>query len=155
MHQDQPIPFNRAAIEGDELDYIQQALERGHTSSGGEFAKRAEEILLAEFSAQEVLLTTSCTSALELSALMLDLQPGDTVIVPSFTFTTTALAFARQGAKIKFCDIEPGTLGLDPEHLRVAARRHGPRGRAGALRRRRVRHRRACARRSSTGRTSR
>jgi dTDP-4-amino-4,6-dideoxygalactose transaminase len=118
MHQDQPIPFNRAAIEGNELAYIQQALERGHTSSGGEFVKRAEEILLAEFSAQDVLLTTSCTSALELTALMLDLQPGDTVIVPSFTFTTTALAFVRQGAKIKFCDIEPVTLGLDTEHLK-------------------------------------
>ena len=81
------------------------------------FVKRAEEILLAETGAEDVLLTTSCTSALELSALMLDLQPGDTVVVPSFTFTTTALAFARQGARILFCDIEPETLGLDPEHL--------------------------------------
>ena len=66
-----------------------------------------------------MLLTTSCTSALELTALMLDLQPGDTVIVPSFTFTTTALAFVRQGARIKFCDIEPVTLGLDTEHLKT------------------------------------
>ena len=120
MHDDHDrIPFNRAAVEGNELAYLQQALENGHTSSGGEFVKRAEAILLEEFGAEDVLLTTSCTSALELTALMLDLQPGDTVIVPSFTFTTTALAFVRQGAKIKFCDIEPVTLGLDTEHLKT------------------------------------
>jgi len=118
MQDQQPIPFNRAAVEGNELAYLQQALENGHTSSGGEFVKRSEAILMDEFGAKDVLLTTSCTSALELTALMLDLQPGDTVIVPSFTFTTTALAFVRQGAKIKFCDIEPVTLGLDTEHLK-------------------------------------
>ncbi len=118
MHEEQqPIPFNRSAIEGNELEYIKTAMENGHTSSGGEFAKRATATLIAETGAQEVLLTTSCTSALELTALMLDVGQADTVIVPSFTFTTTALAFARQGAKIKFCDIEPTTLGLDPGHL--------------------------------------
>ncbi len=118
MHEEQPpIPFNRSAIEGNELEYIKTAMENGHTSSGGEFAKRAAATLIAETGAKEVLLTTSCTSALELTALMLDVGPADTVIVPSFTFTTTALAFARQGAKIKFCDIEPTTLGLDPRHL--------------------------------------
>jgi dTDP-4-amino-4,6-dideoxygalactose transaminase len=74
-------------------------------------------LLRDESEAQEVLLTTSCTAALELSAMLLDLKPGDTVIVPSFTFVTTALAFARQGARIVFCDIEPRTLGLDPDHL--------------------------------------
>src|SRR5262245_5965443 len=111
------IPFNRAAIEGRELEYIKAALENGHTSAGGAFSRRATEHLIEAFGAEEVLLTTSCTSALELSALMLDLAPGDTVIVPSFTFTTTALAFARQGANIKFCDIEPTTLGLDADHL--------------------------------------
>src|SRR4029079_16542536 len=66
---------------------------------------------------QHVLLAPSCTSALELSAMMLDLEPGDTVVVPSFTFTSTALAFAPQGARLLLCDIEPRTLGLDPEHL--------------------------------------
>ena len=64
-----------------------------------------------------MLLTTSCTSALELSAMLLDLGPDDTVVVPSFTFTTSALAFARQGAKLLFCDVEPDTLGRDPRHL--------------------------------------
>ncbi len=64
-----------------------------------------------------MLLTTSCTTALELSAMLLDLGPEDTVVVPSFTFTSSALAFARQGARILFCDIEPTTLGIDPDHL--------------------------------------
>jgi dTDP-4-amino-4,6-dideoxygalactose transaminase len=113
----QPIPFNKSCIEGSELDYIRQSVEGGHTSSSGPFAGRSAEVLRDWSGAQEVLLTTSCTSALELSALMLDLRPGDSVIVPSFTFTTTALAFARQGAKLIFCDIEPETLGLDPAHL--------------------------------------
>jgi dTDP-4-amino-4,6-dideoxygalactose transaminase len=111
------IPFNRASIEGNELEYLRQSLESGHTSSSGTFTKRSIDMLRAWSGAQDVLLTTSCTSALELSALMLDLKPGDTVIVPSFTFTTTALAFARQGAQLLFCDIEPETLGLDPRHL--------------------------------------
>jgi dTDP-4-amino-4,6-dideoxygalactose transaminase len=111
------IPFNRPALEGNELEYLRQSVESGHTSSGGPFSKRASLILAEETGAEEVLLTTSCTAALELSAMLLDLQPGDTVIVPSFTFTTTALAFVRQGARIVFCDIEPETLGLDTRHL--------------------------------------
>lgn len=111
------IPFNRASIEGAELEYLQQSLESGHTSSSGPFGRRAIEMLRSWSGAEDVLLTTSCTSALELSALLLDLKPGDTVIVPSFTFTTTALAFARQGARLLFCDIEPETLGIDADHL--------------------------------------
>lgn len=111
------IPFNRAAVEGCELEYMRASVESGHTSSSGPFARQAGATLAAETGAEEVLLTTSCTSALELSAMMLDLKPGDTVIVPSFTFTTTALAFVRQGGRILFCDIEPRTLGLDPRHL--------------------------------------
>ncbi|MDQ1603647.1 MAG: dTDP-4-amino-4,6-dideoxygalactose transaminase [Actinomycetota bacterium] len=111
------IRFNVPALEGRELEYMQQAVTAGHTSAGGPFSKQAAEVLQAETGAEEVLLTTSCTSALELSAMLLDLQPGDTVVVPSFTFTSSALAFAREGAKIVFCDIEPQTLGLDPAHL--------------------------------------
>jgi len=118
LRPDQPrIPFNKAAIVGRELDYIAQALEGGHPASGGEFAARAAAVLAEETGAEEVLLTTSCTSALELSAMMLDLGPDDTVIVPSFAFTSTALAFSRQGARLVFCDIEPRTFGLDPRHL--------------------------------------
>lgn len=111
------IPFNQTALEGRELDYVQQAIRSGHPSSGGEFAQRAAALLAEKTGAEEVLLTTSCTSALELSAMLLDVGPGDTVIVPSFTFTTTALAYARQGAGLIFCDIERQTLGLDPAHL--------------------------------------
>jgi dTDP-4-amino-4,6-dideoxygalactose transaminase len=111
------IPFNRPALEGRELEYVERAITGGHPAAGGEFSARAAALLAGLTGAEEVLLTTSCTAALELSALMLDLRPGDTVIVPSYTFTTTALAFARQGARLVFCDIEPVTLGLDPAHL--------------------------------------
>ncbi|MGH8893586.1 MAG: dTDP-4-amino-4,6-dideoxygalactose transaminase, partial [Actinomycetes bacterium] len=110
-------PFNQTAIEGRELEYVRESIEGGHPASGGAFAARAAALLAEHTGAEEVLLTTSCTAALELSAMILDLGPGDTVIVPSFTFTTTALAFARQGARLVFCDIEPRTLGLDPQHL--------------------------------------
>ena len=111
------VPFNRVDVEGDELRHVATAIEGGHPSSGGPFSRRAGEILAEETGAEEVLMTTSCTAALELSAMLLDLGPEDTVIVPSFTFTTTALAYVRQGARLVFCDIEPTTLGLDPEHL--------------------------------------
>ena len=111
------VPFNLPAVEGRELEHVQTAVSSGHLSSGGDFARRTAEILAADTGSPEVLMTTSCTAALELSAMLMDLQPGDTVIVPSFTFTSTGLAFARQGAGLVFCDIEPRTLGLDPEHL--------------------------------------
>jgi dTDP-4-amino-4,6-dideoxygalactose transaminase len=117
MSQSDVIRFNVPTLEGRELEYIRASIESGHTSSGGPFSKRAAAILKEETRAEEVLLTTSCTSALELSAMLLDLGPDDTVVVPSFTFTSSALAFARQGARILFCDIEPDTLGLDPRHL--------------------------------------
>lgn len=111
------VSFNQTAIEGRELEYVQDAIRSGHPASGGAFAERAAALLAEHTGGQEVLMTTSCTAALELSAMLLDLGPGDSVIVPSFTFTTTALAFSRQGAGLVFCDIERHTLGLDPEHL--------------------------------------
>ena len=117
MTQQPDIRFNETSVEGSELAYLRESVESGHTSSSGPFSRRAGALLQQETGAQEVLLTTSCTAALELAAMMLDLHPGDTVIVPSFTFVTTALAFTRQGARVLFCDIEPRTLGLDPEHL--------------------------------------
>jgi dTDP-4-amino-4,6-dideoxygalactose transaminase len=117
MAEAERIPFNKVEVEGQELDYVQQSIRTGRPASGGEFAQRSAALLAEATGAAEVLLTTSCTSALEMSAMLLDLQPGDTVVVPSFTFTTTALAFARQGARLVFCDIEPRTLGMDPEHL--------------------------------------
>jgi dTDP-4-amino-4,6-dideoxygalactose transaminase len=111
------IAFNKVSVEGAELEHIAEAIGGGHTSSGGPFSKRAAELLREDAGAAEVLLTTSCTAALEMSALLLDLQPGDTVIVPSFTFVSSAVAFVRAGAGIKFCDIEPRTLGPDPRHV--------------------------------------
>lgn len=112
-----PIRFNIPAVVGNELLYLEQSLREGHTSSSGTFSARAREILRSNTGSEEAMLTTSCTAALELSALLLDLQPGDTVVVPSFTFSTSALAFAARGARLIFCDIDPVRLGLDPKHL--------------------------------------
>ncbi len=114
---EEPIRFNQPSIEGRELEYIRASVEQGHISSSGPFGDRAKKMLVEETGALEVLMTTSCTAALELAAMLLDFKPGDTVVVPSFTFTSTALAFAREGARIIFCDIEPDTLGIDPGHL--------------------------------------
>ncbi len=111
------IAFNVPEYSGAEIAHVRKSLASGHTSSNHEFSQKAREILQAETGAAEVLLTTSCTAALELSAMLLDLEPGDTVIVPSFTFTSTALAFVREGARILFCDIEPRTLGPDPRSV--------------------------------------
>jgi len=113
-HGRRQLTFNRPTLEGDELAYVRQAVEGGHTSSSGPFAARAAATLRDEIGAADVLLTTSCTAALEVSGLLLELQPGDTVIVPSFTFVTTALAFVRAGARLVFADIEEETLGIDP-----------------------------------------
>lgn len=111
------IPFNRPSIEGNEMEYIRQSVEHGHTSADGPFSKVAVEVLRDAIGARDVLLTTSCTAALEMTAMLLDVGPGDTVVVPSFGFVTTALAYSRQGARVLFCDIEPETLALDPDRL--------------------------------------
>jgi len=108
------IPFNAPSLEGDELAYLEAAVRAGQSSAKGPYTRRVVELLRQELDAQDVLLTTSCTAALELSAMLLDFEPGDTVIVPSFTFVTTALAFVREGAQLRFADIEPDTFGLDP-----------------------------------------
>jgi dTDP-4-amino-4,6-dideoxygalactose transaminase len=114
---DDVIRFNRPSLEGNELAYIQTAVETGHTSCSGPYATAASALLNDWLGADDVLLTTSCTTALEMSALLLDLTADDTVIVPSFTFSSTATAFARSGAKLLFCDIERETLGLDPDQV--------------------------------------
>jgi dTDP-4-amino-4,6-dideoxygalactose transaminase len=111
------IPFNRPSIEGREMEYIQTVVEHGHTSASGPFTALAVDEIKEATGAADVLLTTSCTAALEMSAILLDIKPGDTVVAPSFGFVTTALAFVRAGAKILFCDIEPDTLSLDANRL--------------------------------------
>jgi dTDP-4-amino-4,6-dideoxygalactose transaminase len=98
------IPFNIPFTSGNELEYIKQAISNHHLSGDGPFNRKCCELLEAKFGFGKCLLTTSCTDALEMSALLLDIKPGDEVIVPSFTFVSTALAFARQGAKIVFAD---------------------------------------------------
>jgi dTDP-4-amino-4,6-dideoxygalactose transaminase len=107
------IPFNRAGLVGNEFRYIFQALEVGHISGDGRFTKKCHELLERELSVHKVLLTTSCTHALEIAALLLEIQPGDEVIVPSFTFVSTVNAFVLRGARPIFCDIRPNTLNLD------------------------------------------
>ena len=111
------IRFNRPSIEGQELAHVEQAIRDGHTSTSGPFSKRVSDLLRQSLGSDSVLLTTSCTDALEMCAMLLSIGPGDRVVVPSFTFVSTALAFARQGAQLVFCDIERETLGLDPAHL--------------------------------------
>ena len=114
------IPFNRPCLAGQEMNYVAQAVANGHSSAKGPYTKRAEELLRSELGALDVLLTTSCTDALEMTAMLLGLGPGDVVIVPSFTFSSTATAFARQGATVRFCDIRTPDLGLDPDHVEAS-----------------------------------
>lgn len=111
------IRFNQPSVEGNELAYIRKAIEGGHTSSGGPFTRQVKDLLQEWFKAEDVILTTSCTDALEMAALLSELEPGDEVIVPSFTFVSTALAFARVGADLVFADIEDQTLSLNPEDV--------------------------------------
>ncbi|MEI2714565.1 MAG: dTDP-4-amino-4,6-dideoxygalactose transaminase [Nocardioides sp.] len=108
------IRFNVPWVAPDEKGLLIESLDSGKTSSSGPFSKLAAEMITAETRAAATLMTTSCTAALELSAMLLDIGEGDVVIVPSFTFTSSALAFVRAGARILFCDIEPATLGPDP-----------------------------------------
>lgn len=111
------IRLHRSTLEGREIDYVQQAVLGGHTSMTGPFSKKVTSLLEDELDAAGVLLTTSCTDALEMAAMLLRLEPGDTVIVPSFTFVSSALAFVREGARILFADVERETLGIDPHHV--------------------------------------
>jgi dTDP-4-amino-4,6-dideoxygalactose transaminase len=107
------IPFNRPPVTGCELAYIQQAIENGQLAGNGPFTRRAEALLQQVTGSPAALLTPSCTHALELAAMLLDLEPGDEVIVPAFTFVSTANAFAANGARIVFADCRPDTLNLD------------------------------------------
>lgn len=107
------IRFNRPFMTGKELSYIEQAHRNGHLSGDGPFTKICHEWFRKETGAQTALLTHSCTAALEMAALLLRLEPGDEVILPSFTFVSTASAFALRGAIPVFVDIRPDTLNID------------------------------------------
>src|SRR5215475_10957914 len=96
------IPFNRPCLTGNEYKYIAEAIANGHASGDGPFTRRCHDLLESELQTPKALLTTSCTHALEMAALLLDIEPGDEVILPSFTFVSTANAFVLRGAKIAF-----------------------------------------------------
>ncbi len=108
-----PIPFNRPFTGGASREYLLQALDHGHLSGDGEFTRRCRELLEGALGVPRVLLTTSCTHALEMAALLLDLGPGDEVVVPTFTFVSTVNAFVLRGVVPRFVDIRPDTLNLD------------------------------------------
>lgn len=107
------IPFNQPRVVGTELDYIRDVLERGHFSGDGPFTKRCHAILEQLTSSPQALLTHSCTAALEMAAILANVEPGDEVIMPSFTFVSTANAFVLRGAVPVFVDIRPDTLNID------------------------------------------
>ena len=115
---DYRIPFNKPTLVGSELRYITEAVGRGHVSGDGLFTKKCCAYLEQTLGVERALLTTSCTHALEMCALLLDLQPGDEVIVPSFAFVSTATAFALRGARPVFVDVRRDTLNLDETRIR-------------------------------------
>lgn len=121
------IPFNRAALSGNEYRYVAEAVQGGHISGDGPFTRRCHAALEQMLGVPKALLTTSCTHALEMSALLLDFAPGDEVIVPSFTFVSTVNAFVLRGARPVFCDVRTDTLNMDE---RIVERLITPRTRA-------------------------
>lgn len=112
------IDFNRPHLTGKEVDYIQQAVQEfKHISGNGIFTKRCQSFFEDKYSFKKCLLTTSCTDALEMAAILCDIHPGDEVIVPSYTFVSSALAFVRAGAKIVFADSMARNPNIDAELL--------------------------------------
>lgn len=122
-----PIPFNRSSVVGKEQAYIEEVIATGQVAGDQTFGRKCEAALAAEIGAARVLLTTSCTHALELSGMLLGIGLADEVIIPSFTFVSTANAFAVRGASLVFADIRPDTLNIDPDDIE---RKIGPRTKA-------------------------
>lgn len=114
------ISFNVPPLVGTELDYVKKAIENHKICGDGPFTKECNAWLENRFGAQKVLLTTSGTTALEMAALMCDLEPGDEVILPSFTFSSTATAFVLAGAKLVFVDVRPDTMNIDETKIEAA-----------------------------------
>jgi len=111
------IPFNKPHLTGKETNYIYKAVHSGQISGNGMFTKKCQGIFEKRYGFKKVLLTTSCSDALEMSALLLDIKPGDEIIIPSYTFVSTALAFVRQGAKIVFIDSRSDHPGIDENKI--------------------------------------
>jgi len=114
------IPFNKAPVVGNELDYIAQAVESQKLCGDGPFSKKCESLLQDITGCKKALLTPSCTAALEMAAILIDIKAGDEVIMPSYTFVSTANAFALRGAKIIFVDVHADTMNLDAECIKTA-----------------------------------
>ena len=113
------IPFNKPYLTGKENLYIEQAVHSGKISGNGEFTKKCQIFFEQKFGFKKCLLTTSCTDALEMCAILANIQPGDEVIVPSYTFVSTALAFVRQGAKIVFADSQVNHPNIDADAIEI------------------------------------
>ncbi len=111
------IPFNKPYLTGKEMQYIEEAVKSGKISGNGFFTKKCQEFFEKEFGFKKTLLTTSCTDALEMAAILADIKEGDEVIVPSFTFVSTALAFVRQGADIVFADSYSDNPNIDADQI--------------------------------------
>lgn len=109
------IPFNKPHLTGKEAHYMYQAVNNGKLSGNGEFTKKCQSFFEEKYGFRKCLLTTSCTDALEMAAILCDIKPGDEVIVPSYTFVSSALAFVRQGAKIVFADSMARNPNIDVE----------------------------------------
>ncbi|WP_350455462.1 dTDP-4-amino-4,6-dideoxygalactose transaminase [Slackia heliotrinireducens] len=115
------IPFNRPPYVGNEMDYVREAAEVNRKICGdGPFTKKCHAWMQERFHAQKALLTTSGTTALEMAALLCEIEPGDEVILPSYTFSTTATAFVLAGAKLVFVDIRPDTMNIDETKIETA-----------------------------------
>lgn len=111
------IPFNKPYLTGREIEYIKEAVNSGKISGNGMFTQKCQKFFEARCGFKKVLLTTSCTDALEMCAMLVDIQPDDEVIIPSYTFVSTALAFVRQGAKIIFADSREDHPGIDEDKI--------------------------------------
>jgi dTDP-4-amino-4,6-dideoxygalactose transaminase len=114
------IPFNRPFVAGNELKYVAEAVSRGQISGNGHFTRQCEKLLETELDSPRVMLTTSCTDALEMAALLLELGPEDEVIMPSFGFVSTVNAFVLRGVRPSLVDIRPDTLNMDEEKIEAA-----------------------------------
>src|SRR3954466_1166826 len=116
-HSEKPlaarIPFSKPFLVGKELDYVSQAIRSASIAGDGPYTRRCARLMEERFRVPKVLMTPSCTAALEMAAILCGLKPGDEVILPSFTFVSTANAVVRLGAKPVFVDIRPDTLNLD------------------------------------------
>ena len=114
------VPYNRPPVLGREIEYVQDALQRRHFSGDGHYTHLCQEWFTTRLQASSTRLTHSCTAALEMAAILADVGPGDEVVMPSFTFVSTANAFVLRGATPVFVDIDPDTLDLDPDQLERA-----------------------------------